>query len=329
MPADEPPTAPTGDAQGGVVEWVTQRGALARQAAKLRAASTAELELYRRAALALEVGQRVASPVDPLRAGSGAAHALDAFRQSIHWSLALLDGAPERSLEALREAHAAALDEVAPPRAAERVRDLLKSSYVSDAAEATEVQVADAALLGETARGLLARLDSPQRGLEALLRRRARRGFLAAIAAGVALALLFAGLRVALRKPDLALGKPWRASSTWARCEPKKRQCGGIHDTGIFFHTLDDASPWLEIDLGAPKRFSSLTVKNRDDCCGDRAVPLIVEVGPDATTWTEVARQDAEFTTWNPKFAPTEARYVRLRVARKSWLHLAQVAVHP
>lgn len=318
-----------GDAQGGVVEWITRRAALARAAADVQAASPAQLELYRRAALALEVGQRTADPVDPLRVGSGAALAVDAYRQSIHWSLALLDGAPDRALVELRDAHEALLDEVAPERAAPRVRELLGSSYARDAGEPTEVQSADAALLGATAAALLSRAGAPQHRREALLRERARRGALAACVGVLALALLVAGLKVALRKPDLASGKPWRASSAWAQCNPKKRVCGGIADTGIFFHTQEDASPWVELDLGAPRRFSSLTVKNRADCCGDRAVPLIVEAGPDGASWTEVTRQTEQFTTWAPVFAPHEARYVRLRVARKSWLHLETVAVHP
>ena len=58
-------------------------------------------------------------------------------------------------------------------------------------------------------------------------------------------------------------------------------------------------------------------------------MPLVVEASPDQKTWTEVARRTEVFETWQPKFAKQNARFLRLRVDRKSWLHLERVAVHP
>lgn len=129
---------------------------------------------------------------------------------------------------------------------------------------------------------------------------------------------------------DLAKGKPWRASSTFAECHPEKINCGGGR-TAVFFHTKDDDQPWVEIDLRAPTRFSEVIVFNRSDgdqFVLDRAVPLILEVGDDQQTWRELGQQGESFSVWKPRFDPTTARYVRLRSPRKTMLHLDAVEIY-
>jgi hypothetical protein len=81
------------------------------------------------------------------------------------------------------------------------------------------------------------------------------------------------------------------------------------------------------VDLGDPKRFTRVDVQNRLDCCRERAIPLVVEVSDDEASWTEVARKDEPFAHWTAHFAMRQARYVRLRVARKSYLHLEAIAI--
>lgn len=130
------------------------------------------------------------------------------------------------------------------------------------------------------------------------------------------------------RHPDLARGRPWRASSSYDTCDPAAHRCAG-HTTDIFFHTQDDASPWLEIDLGAAKRFSRVEVKNRSDNFAERAVPLVIEVSQDGTNFFQVAQRRETFSLWKAKFSPQTARYVRLRITRKSFLHLERVSVRP
>lgn len=131
-----------------------------------------------------------------------------------------------------------------------------------------------------------------------------------------------------LKPKNLAEGAPWIASSKAHECHPDENECGGS-PARIFFHTNHEPNPWLRIDLLAPARFSSLTIVNRQDVAQDRAVPLIVEVGDDGSTFRQVARRDELFTTWEPRFEPTTARYVRLRVDKHSALHLEAVEVHP
>lgn len=146
---------------------------------------------------------------------------------------------------------------------------------------------------------------------------------------GAALALILSWVAYALAKPEnLAQGKAWRTSSVALECKPKEHKCGGTR-TDIFFHTNNEQDPWFEIDFGAPTTFSWLTIKNRMDMGVARASPLVVEVTDDHQTWRELARQPESFLTWEPKFPAVTARYVRLRVLKKTWFHLEAVEVHP
>ena len=125
---------------------------------------------------------------------------------------------------------------------------------------------------------------------------------------------------------DLAAGKPWTASSAWVSCIPEKRNCGGLR-SGVFFHTNMEHEPWLRIDLGAEHELQRVELNNRLDCCQERAVPLIVELSKDGTSFRTVARRDEVFEVWRAKFPPERARYVRIRVQRYSALHLERVDV--
>jgi hypothetical protein len=149
-----------------------------------------------------------------------------------------------------------------------------------------------------------------------LHRRRWRAGF----AAGALLAalVLLASLAVHLLTPkDLAEGQPWTASSALP----------AVFTAKVVFHTKEELAPWFEIDLGHSKRVQKLYVKNRADCCQERAIPLVVELSNDRANWQMVARRDSPFLLWEPSFSPVDARYVRLRVLRFTAFHLEQVKV--
>lgn len=126
---------------------------------------------------------------------------------------------------------------------------------------------------------------------------------------------------------DLGAGKPWHASSAYpgfpgSGAKPVKPT------EGAFFATNDDVNPWWIIDLQAPQRLGSVTIVNRSDCCPDRAVPLALELSADGQKWREVARRTDTFRSWKPSFAPTTARYVRLRALRRTLLHFKDVRIH-
>jgi hypothetical protein len=124
----------------------------------------------------------------------------------------------------------------------------------------------------------------------------------------------------------LLAGKPWTASSKAYDCHPKDMECGGAR-SAMFFHTQEEEKPWIVLDMGAPQSFSRLEVVNREDCCADRAVPLVVEVSDDNQKWTEIARRTDQFREWETTFKPTTARYVRLRVDRRTSFHLVRVTL--
>lgn len=136
---------------------------------------------------------------------------------------------------------------------------------------------------------------------------------------------------VALSYVLLQKGNPsdllkYRASSAYEGYRTSG-QVGEARSSGVFVHTRDEENPWVEIDLDAPKSITRLVVKNRDDCCRERAVPLIAEVrGPDGKL-TEVGRKDAAWRKWELSFAPIEAKSVRFSIPRKEFLHLGSVEI--
>ena len=100
----------------------------------------------------------------------------------------------------------------------------------------------------------------------------------------------------------------------------------GTHgDQGLFFHTAEEDNPWVEIDLGDVHEIDRVLVENRDDMDADRAIPLVVEVGDAEQHYHEVARRVEAFDHWTATFARQPARYVRLRVPRKTMFHLKSV----
>lgn len=134
------------------------------------------------------------------------------------------------------------------------------------------------------------------------------------------------GLSRMLAPPDLTPGASWHASSVYAGCDLKGHTCDGIA-TDVFFHTQQEKNPFIEYDLGSAKRVRRVDVTNRSDCCQERAIPLIVEVSQDHKEWREVARRAETFRSIKLSFAPTEARYVRLRADENTWLHLEKIAI--
>jgi hypothetical protein len=125
---------------------------------------------------------------------------------------------------------------------------------------------------------------------------------------------------------DLARGKSWRTSSSEIDCRPI--DLGGCAPRqGVYFHTKQDDNPWIEYDLGASAKFTKVVVENARDGFLERAVPLVIEVSDDQKTWKEIARNASPFQEWISTFPVVAARYVRFRVNRVSYLHLARIEI--
>jgi hypothetical protein len=146
-------------------------------------------------------------------------------------------------------------------------------------------------------------------------------GLLALIVLGIKF-----GVEYSMRPPDLARDAPWRASSRALSCVASTRSCGGGR-LPVFVQTVEEPDPWVELDLGATRRVAAIEVTNREDCCREKALPLILETSQDRSQWQQVARKDDIFTEWRADFTPVKARYVRARVPRLSTLHLERIGV--
>jgi len=303
-------------------EWIFRGAALREARAGLSRGPDGRQPAQRQAKLLLEVARRVAEPGDALPPGAHPAVRLGLYRDAIYWALAARRADADRppaDLRALWDASNPQTSAPSPPdnEASAALRKTLFDDYDPRSLAVTDE---DAGRAGAFAEALVWDLDAPRRAIEKVLIQRWLRFALV----GAALLLLVIGARALLLGPNLAEGKPFRLSSTfsgWAACVA----ANGC--MGLLFHTETDSGPWIEFDLGAPKKVSRIEVINRGDCCADRAVPLIAEVSGDRASWTQVARRDAPFGSWKASFPAKVARYVRLRAARRTVLHLQGVAI--
>ena len=305
-----------------IFEWIFRPAALREARAGLRAPDDPREAAARQARLLLEVARRTAEPAESLPPGGQPAVLLALYRDAIYWALAARR--PDRSppptdLRVLWDASNPQLSAASPPDNDESVA-LRRALFDDYAPRGLDVSDADAARARAFAEELVWDMDAPRRRVERVF---VQRWLRVGLVAAVALALLI-GARVWMVGPDLAAGRPFRLSSTfsgWAGCLANNG-C-----SGLMFHTQTEDNPWVEIDLGAPKKVRRIEVINRGDCCADRATPLVAEVSTDRVSWTEVARRDEPFGTWRSHFPARVARYVRLRAARHTVLHLQAIRV--
>lgn len=305
-----------------IFEWIFRPAALREARAGLRAPDDPREAAARQARLLLEVARRTAEPAESLPAGAQPAVLLGLYRDAIYWALAARradrDPAPA-DLRALWDASNPQLGAASPPDNEESaaLRRALLDDYTP---RGLDVSAKDAARARAFAEALVWDMDAPRRRVGQVF---AQRWLRVALAGAVLLALLIAA-RAWMVGPNLAAGRPYRLSSTfsgWAGCLANNG-C-----SGLMFHTETENDPWIEIDLGAPKKVSRVEVINRGDCCADRAVPLVAEVSTDRLKWTQVARREEPFGTWKASFPAHVARYVRLRATRHTVLHLQGVVV--
>ncbi len=312
-----------------VVEWVTCRNRVAGIREEGASQSTA---LTRQARILLRHIRRVLASSDPFPGRTDMATTLLLARQALHLAAlsARRDGETEPGLAeclATEGVRAVLTEAVGSPEKIQRLEKLLVEPGLAELSrragpraerDAREVE----RLLGE----MLAGLRNPD---AEIARVHVRRSMLAFAVAAAAVVGTLAGTALWVRVkegPELTSSAQYRTSSQWRGFSDKSRTVLGFK-SGIFFHTEEEHGPWIEYDFGRTTPVHLVRVVNRIECCRDRAVPLVVEVSDDAKTWRSVARRDARFRTWRARFPKTDARYVRLRVAGKSTLHLEQVEI--
>jgi hypothetical protein len=173
---------------------------------------------------------------------------------------------------------------------------------------------------------LVAKTDAPDAAVRRVRKQRWLRPLLVVLAV---LAMVWSAPKIvrAVHPPrDFAAGRTWRAVTGHGEM-PATGTVGVRPAWGLMFHTEQLPEPWVEIDLGEPRRIHEIEVINAPEV-SERAVPLVVEVGENPQTFAEVARRTSDFSTWSATFPPRNARYVRLRVLKTTYFHLANVKVH-
>lgn len=324
IPAAAPPLGPPIEG-GGAVEWLWRGRALAKARAKVSAIVDPTADAHARAAL--ELGVRALDPAEPMP-DRGAKHlAIDLFRQSLFWlTVAVTHERPgERTARVILGADRLARAGVDGTRWERAWETLETGTFESDAA----LEPALAAEIAETSRDLVEALfvfaDDPSREVSRVLLARWSRLVTIALVVIALVVVASVAVKKAGQGKNLAAGKPWKTSSTYPTCNFDAHECNGS-PTNVFFHTNEEDNPWWEVNLGAPTQFAHIEIENRSDCCTERVVPLVVEVSDDEKSWREIGRKKDVFSTWTLN-APARATYVRLRVAKRSFLHLGSVVI--
>ncbi|HEU5073097.1 MAG TPA: hypothetical protein VFU02_02975 [Polyangiaceae bacterium] len=131
--------------------------------------------------------------------------------------------------------------------------------------------------------------------------------------------------------PMTGCGEPWSdyhwTASSSAFGLPKSGTLKRRGQHGLLFHTTEEAKPWVVVDMLENRTVRRISVENRLDCCQDRGLPLIAELGTESGAYVEVGRRTTPFDTWEIGMLPTRGRYVRLRADRNTFLHLRAIAI--
>lgn len=331
----EAPSASVERSRGGirrVLNWFwrgSQLKALRREAAER---SAEERALASRAELLLELGHRALRPNERLPSSATAA-ATELYRQSVYFGVRAVSAAKDGSTtsDPWQALPSGVLEKLgaSSPGDLELTELVEGQAFVDPWALPEEQRSLRAARLAAAAKVLVDEANWRTKARDALwIQRLLRVGLVFGVVFGTIFSIALFEDR-SEQSRDLAYNKPWRASSSMSGfgCNSPLQKCADSPD--FFFHTLEETGPWVEIDLGAPTRFSSVRIDNRRDCCFDRAAPLIVEISKDQQRFKEVSRRTKSFTSWRANFTPIEARYVRVRAPSRTMLHLSQVRVLP
>ena len=326
IPEADAPRAELPKVKGNrILDWLLVRRELAQAEANAATFTTEQREFLRRAQLALELGELAFAPGNVVRAGSTAPLAANLFRQAVYWALLVQrpKGGPVTPEQLWAEADRSLVQTVAGNEGElAYLTSAMRSTFIELADGTEEAQRANAVTLRRAANRLVATAQRVIWRLEWAKLKRIIRVSSVVLVPALAIILLWPAKR------DLGKGAAWYTSSTHAQCHPEKSECGGAK-SDILFHTSQDQDPWFEYDFATPVAFSSLEIRNRSECCQERAIPLVVEVSNDNKVFREVARRTDPFLTWSPKFPTERARYLRLRVLQNTFFHLEYVKVHP
>jgi len=313
-----------------VIEWFWRGKALQEWQRSTQLSGDRPGEFAARSAFSADLARVAATAAEPFAESV----VCELHRQSVYWALcalAPLNDAPPHYSDSV---WASLDDDVLAPFATtvdERTKlraRLSGGDFVAFAGLSTTEQVKYGAAFSDLNAALLARFAARHRGFLKLRKQRTfRLGGLLACLLALLVGVMIVRARAA-RAADLAFDAEWRASSSYGGggCVSPEQDCDG--KVNWFFHTAQsDTEPWLEFNLGSSKAFSTMVIENRDDCCAERAVPLVIEVSDDHEQWRSIAKQGEQFSTWRATFPTVRARWVRLRLLGHGPFHLKRVHI--
>jgi hypothetical protein len=129
---------------------------------------------------------------------------------------------------------------------------------------------------------------------------------------------------------NVALNKPVTPSSYKHNPPDGHELVDGNVVSSFGIHTNTEDSPHVTIDLLATYTITTVKVYNRGDGWFDDCLPLVVELSADGQNYFPIGRREVHFDQVPPWVVDAQnhrARYVRLRVDRKSYLALSEVEV--
>lgn len=198
-------------------------------------------------------------------------------------------------------------------------------SQCGSALDVREQRALDVDALAQAARRALQAFVRPLQ--VALLRRSAWVVGCAVVICGVAMlvALSIPAARARLFPPDLGRNARFTISSAMGGLSTHGVGTGSVDP--LFFHTNQENDPYIEVDLGKVANVRRVVIENRQDCCGERALPLNVEVmekdGPRL-----LCQRRSPFQTWTCNTGGVRTQKLRVRRPGPAMLHLRRIEVY-
>lgn len=138
-------------------------------------------------------------------------------------------------------------------------------------------------------------------------------------------------LRATVLPQNIARGKLVRPSSYKQNPPDGHELVDGDIGTSFGVHTNTEDGPTVTIDLLGSYWLQTIKVYNRVDGWYDDCLPLVVEISGDGKTYAELARRETHFGAsppWTIDAGGRGARFVRLRVDRRSYIALSEVEIY-
>ncbi len=111
--------------------------------------------------------------------------------------------------------------------------------------------------------------------------------------------------------------------------------CDGVIDGHFGFHTQQEEGPWWQVDLGQTLPLDRIVIYNRGDGVGGRAAHLKVLLSDNAQDWRLLYQHDGSEFHGHSDQKPLQvaagnetARYVRIQLPDREYLHLDEVQVY-